>query len=701
MSIVILAEKPSQAMDYAKAFNSMKRKDGYIEVNDSRFFNGKNAVITWGIGHLVELAQPKDYNSDWEKWDLDALPIVPDQFKFKVSPDKRKQFNTVKKLLNQAEEIIVATDPDREGENIARSIIRLAGASDKPTRRLWVNSLVVDAIQKGFKNLREGSNYMNLYREAETRQKSDWLVGINASRLYTLLLQQKGVRGSFSVGRVQTPTLYLVYKRQKEHENFKSVPFYEVYGDVSVGDHKFEVKHSKRFDQLQSAVSYLEEKSVVEGENRGVVKSVEKEKKKTLAPKLHSLSTLQSKANKKWKYSPTETLEIVQSLYEKKVVSYPRTSCQYITKNEFDYIVDHVEDYKELLGVDVDTSRKEIRKRYVNDSEVGEHYAIVPTEIIADMDDLDEREKHIYKEILASAVAMFAPDYEYEQTKVEIDVNGIVLGAKGKVELHSGWKKIFIEEEKEDNTVFPTLSEGDKCSVIIKTKKGMTKPPKLYTEGELINVMKNAGRGVEDEEAQKILKENEGIGTEATRGSIIETLKQQNYIKISKNTVKVTEKGEILCKAVEGSLLASPEMTAKWEEYLSKIGKGERTQQGFLQNIEKFLYKLVEDSKKTISKLDDDIENLRESSRVGECPSCDGGSIEDRGNFYGCTNYSDGCKFTLPKRWAGKAIPLKQIQNLLLKGETDLIKGFKSKKGNKFDAHLVLKDGKLEMKFSE
>lgn len=579
----------------------------------------------------------------------------------------------------------------------------MAGASNKPTKRLWINSLEVDVIQKGFKDLKNGDDYLNLYHEAKARQISDWLVGINASRCYSLLLQAKGLKGAYSAGRVQTPSLYLIYERQNEVENFKSTPFYEIIGEVNKNENKFNVKYKGKFDQLQEAVSFLRQNGVLEGENDGIVRSVEKNLKHTQSPKLHSLSTLQTKANKKWKYSPKQVLETVQSLYEKKVVTYPRTSCQYITDSEFNYLVERVDDYKGLFGFTVDTSRLESRKRYVDGSRVGEHYAIVPTKQLANIDELNERELNIYKEIVSTTLAMFAPDYDYEQTKVTIGVNDVDMHTTGNVEVNKGWKALFTEDdqkEKDDkDEKLPQLNEGEMLKVFIRTKEGMTKPPKLYTEGELINVMKNCGTDLSDENAKKILKENEGIGTEATRGAIIETLKYQNYIEVKKNTVHVTDKGKILCQAVEGTLLSKPIMTAKWEEYLSGIGKGERTQQGFIRNTEQFIKTLINDSKAAVDSIDKTIETVKETSHIVACSSCEDGYIEDRGKFYGCTNYSNGCKFTLPKKWAEKTIPVKQIEKLVVDGKSDLIKGFKSKKGKKFDAFLTIKEGKIQMEF--
>ena len=298
--------------------------------------------------------------------------MFPEHFQFQVSKDKKKQFNIAKRLLNDANEIIIATDCDREGENIARSIISLAGAADKPTKRLWINSLEVDEIQKGFQKLRDGNNYLSLYKEAQTRQFSDWLVGMNASRLYTLLLQQQGMQGVFSVGRVQTATLYLLYKRQQEIEEFISEDYFTFQGEAAINDESFDVKYKQRFKTKEEAQNILQEKGIVPGLNDGIVKALTKEWKKKKSPKLHSLSTLQSTANKKWKYSPSEVLKIAQSLYEKKVLSYPRTDSHYITDNEFSYIKNNLSNYQKCINVNVEIAYPEARKRYVDNSKVVE-----------------------------------------------------------------------------------------------------------------------------------------------------------------------------------------------------------------------------------------------------------------------------------------------------------------------------------------
>ena len=688
MKPVILAEKPSQAKAYAEAFTVKSRHKTHIELARSQLFP-QGALITWGVGHLVELKEPKAYDARWNKWTLGSLPILPERFEFQIAKGKYAQFQAVKKFILAASTVINACDVDREGENIARSIISLAGAANKPTKRLWINSLEIDEIQKGFQKLRDGNNYLSLYKEAQTRQFSDWLVGMNASRLYTLLLQQRGMQGVFSVGRVQTATLYLLYKRQREIEGFVSRPYFTFQGKATINNESFDVKHKQRFKTKEEAQNILQEKGIVYGVNDGLIQALTKELKKEKSPKLHSLSSLQSTANKKWKYSPSEVLKIAQGLYEKKVLSYPRTDSHYITDSEFNYIKDNLSSYQKCLNVNMEIAYPETRKRYVDNSKVIEHYALVPTKQTANIASLNEKERNIYQEVVATTLAMFAPDYEYEETKVEIDVKGINFEATGKVEKQIGWKSLFKNRPtKKKETVLPAMKKDQACQVEVEIAEGKTKPPKYYTEGQLINVMKHAGKEVDDEALQHTLKESEGIGTEATRASIIETLKRQMYIAVRKNQVAVLDKGKILCQAVEGTLLASPEMTAKWETYLKKIGKNEGSQELFLDRIKQMIQSLIEDAPDKIGHMQQALQQVEEQSSFGKCPACKNGIIQDKGKFYGCTKYQGGCTFTLSKKVLGKTISQSNIKELLNGDRTNLIKGFKSKKGKRFDAYL-------------
>ncbi len=693
MKPVILAEKPPQARAYAEALKPNKSKNGYIEVESNAIFP-QGAIITWAIGHLVGLAEPKAYKPEWEKWNLENMPIKPDSFKYVVSKNKKDHFKIVKGLLEKASEIIVATDCDREGENIARSIIRECKAEQKPIKRLWINSLEVDAIQKGFRNLKNGADYYLSYIEAQTRQIGDWLVGMNASRLYSLLLQSKGVRESFSVGRVQTPTLFMIYQREKEMESFVPKPFYELEAIVSHAKGIFNVKANVKVDRKQEALDVLSKHQIllnspVNSNISKVNQTIEKES----SPRLYTLSSIQTKANKTWKYSPSKVLELVQKLYEKKLVTYPRTDTPYITENEFQYLVGNITDYQNIIGQHFEVQNINAQTRYVNPKKVQEHYAIVPTKKIPTQDEVEKlsiEEKNIYKEIVRNTMAMFHGKYEYSKTIIEIDMNGLVFSTTGKTELSKGWKELYPseKEEKKDESL-PVVLEKDPVSLKVDIKEGKTTKPKRFTEGDLIPMMKNCGNKLEGDE-QDVLKESEGIGTEATRAGIIETLKNQNYIEVKKNLVYITNKGEIICEVVDGSLLSSPSLTAKWETFLKQIGKGEKKQATFLEGIEKFVDKMMNEIPSQIesSNVSESIVKQETESHIGLCPSCKKGHIVDKGKFYGCTGYKEGCKQTFSKKLLEKNISEAQMKKLLNKGKTDVIKGFKGK--SPFNSYLTL-----------
>ncbi|MCU9601735.1 type IA DNA topoisomerase [Pallidibacillus thermolactis] len=708
--IVILSEKPSQARAYAEAFKVKQQTKNYIEIDKCSIFPD-GAIITWGIGHLVELKMPGEYTKEWEKWNLDDLPIIPSNFEFKVSRDKIDQFNTVKKLFQESDVIINACDIDREGSNIFYSILNMTGVKNKEIKRLWINSLEVDEVRKGFKNLHDNKRDLLLYQEAKTRQLSDWLVGINASRLFTLLLSKKGVKTTLSVGRVQSPLVYMIYQRQKEIDNFKPEPFFQLIGVFQNDKGKYEGKAKIKEKNKDMLIELLMKNNVPEGTTiKGKIKQVEKRLKKEKPPRLHSLSTIQTTANKKWKYSPSVVLTTMQNLYEKKLVTYPRTDCNYITDNEFEYLSQRVKEYQKILGVLFEPD-KTSKKRYVDNTKVQEHYAIIPTKTIPDksiVDTLSEHEKNIYFEILKTTLSMFHKDYIYEETNIVTDVNSIRFYTKGKIEVSLGWKSLFEKETKDtsDTTnptnTLPNLIVDDIVNSTVKIKEGITTPPKPYTEGQLINLMKTAGKMVSDEEDSEILKEIEGIGTEATRSGIIESIKDNGYIEIKKNVVYLTKKGEILCEIIEGNLLASPSMTAKWESYLKKIGQGKGTQEYFIKNIEKFLRATIDKAPKTFSgvNVEKAIQEQKESSYIANCPVCQAGKIVDRKNFYGCSNYKNGCKMTFPKKWSGKNLTKTMIKNLCEKGETNKLT-FTSKNGKKFEAYLILnaKENKITFEF--
>jgi len=699
---VILAEKPSQAKAYAEAFQSYKKHDGYYHVKG--LLNTSETVITFGYGHLVELYDAHDYNDNWKQWQIDKLPIFPEKYQFKVSKDKQKQYNIVKKHLDSADEIVVATDSDREGEAIARLIIRLSSNHNKSIKRLWINSLETTEIQKGFKELKDGEDFYSTFKSAETRQIADWLVGINLTRLYTLYMQQNGLRGTFTIGRVQTPTLFLIYQRNQEIKNFTSQYFYELYANFEHENGAYQGKYKKHFhtkDELNSFNSGND----LNNQKNATIKNVNVEEKRTYAPKLFALSDLQSLANKKFKYSADKTLSIAQKLYEKQILSYPRSDSNYIGTPEFNYLKSKLSNYLELINETIEEPQTEENKRYVNSKKVQEHYAIIPTKTLPKLNDLSQDEQNIYLLVLYRTIAIFEKPYRYEETTIETTIANILFETKGKTEVDKGWKRLVKENKENKDTILPKVAINDTASYDLEVKKGKTSPPKHYTEGTLLTGMKNVGRELDSEENKDILKETEGIGTEATRSNVIETLKKQKYITIKKGKIYVTDKGNLLCEMIADDEIANAEMTATWEKYLKQIQSKKGTQEAFLKSIQNFIEHLIAqvpiNFKDNQSNIKNVAEQIAEDKKVATCPNCQK-AVVDKGKFYGCTGYTNGCKFTLPKKWSKKTIPKTNIKQLIENGITSEIKGFKSKKGNKFNAKLQLKkDNKLTFVFDK
>ncbi|MBB4826688.1 DNA topoisomerase-3 [Sporosarcina luteola] len=710
MKPVILSEKPSQAKAYADAF-SVRKHEGYLEVNPCPTFP-EGAYITWGVGHLVELKEPHAYNPSWKRWSLGSLPILPDRYEFQVAKGKFKQFQVVNKLIRGTDTVINACDVDREGSNIFYSIYNQTGARNQRILRLWINSLEVDEVRKGFANLRDNRKDLMMYEEAKARQISDWLVGMNGSRLYTLLLKAKGVQEVFPIGRVQSPTVYLIYQREREIETFVSEPFFEVEAEFRAEHGTYKGK-AKVKEPKREIVQELLAKHGIRPDSPGVIQTITHTDKRTPPPQLHSLSTLQATANRRWKTSPANVLKIMQGLYEKKLVTYPRTDTRHITPNEFDYLKDQVGAYQQLINEPFPVASLSPKKRYVDSSKVQEHYAIIPTKKVptqALLGRLSPLERNLYEEIVRTTLAMFHRDYLYTETKVTTDVNGLPFFTTGKTERDLGWKSLFKgSKDEKDEPALPPLRQGEPVSSKIGIKEGKTMPPKPYTEGQLITMMKTCGKLVEDKEETDILKEIEGLGTEATRSSIIETIKKHGYISVTKNIVSLTAKGRVLCQAIEGNLLASPSMTAKWEAYLRKIGNGEGTSQHFLDNIAKFIGKLLEEVPRQLEAkpIDAKLVPPRPSKsrgsyqtvEVAPCPACKTGTILARKSFYGCSNYQNGCKQTFPGIYLKKKLTPAQVKLLCTKGKTNVIKGFTANNGKQFNASLALENGKLNLVF--
>ncbi|MEH7224370.1 DNA topoisomerase III [Bacillus sp. JJ1566] len=716
---VIIAEKPDQAMKLAAPFRS-KKSQGFIEVAPNPLFpNG--AYFTWAVGHICELLPPEEYNPSWKKWKIETLPIIPEQFLYRVMKSKSKQFTIIKNLLRKPEvtEIIHAGDAGREGELIIRNIIKMAKVS-KSLKRLWISSLTEKAVTEGFQNLLLEQDTRNLYYEAKARACADWVVGMNASRVYTLLLKQKGISDVFSAGRVQTPTLALIVKREKEIANFKSEPFWEVFANFQINGKNYEGKWMKDNESRVSSKEMAEKIAAFCQEKPADIAEVETEKKEYQPPLLFNLSSLQATANKAFKFSPKKTLDVAQSLYTKGIISYPRSDSSYITKEEAGTIPDifsklqKLEDYQTYFPTPITTIYN--NSRYVNEKKVTDHYAIIPTEQVPNPAKLSGDEKKIYDLIVKRLIAAhYKPAiFNYTTVKTLVDKRAEFI-TKGKVMLQEGWRKVLFQEDSKDNDVIlPPLEKGE-SGIVEKSyvKEGKTQPPKRYTEGQLITLMKTAGKHIENDELEKILAKTEGLGTEATRAGIITMLKDRNYIKVEKNQVFATEKGTLLIDVIGDKILASPEMTAKWEQRLHEIGQGQASPASFMMQTKKLSQKIIDDAKEqsvTWDLSNVNVENVSSQKSkynkkeigtvVGICKKC-GGNVINKGTFYGCSNYkSNGCKFTISGRILGKTISKTNAQKLLSGNKTNLIKGFK-KDSKTFDAYLKWNDQteKIEFEF--
>ncbi|WP_394141406.1 DNA topoisomerase III [Cytobacillus oceanisediminis] len=701
---LIIAEKPDQGLTLASIFK-MKKHQGYIEIFPNDIFPD-GAYVTWAVGHLCQLSAPEKYDREWKKWSLNALPIIPEQFQYEVTKDKAKQFNIIKQLLSNPSltEVIHAGDAGREGELIIRNILRLTG-SRVPMKRLWISSLTPKAISEGFLALLDESDTRNLYFEAYTRACADWVVGMNASRLYSLLLQQQGFSDVFSVGRVQTPTLALIVKRENEIQNFVSEPFWEVTAQFNMDGKKYTGKWEND-GETRIKTKELAEKIAAFCQNKDAqVDDVQAEKKEFLPPMLYNLSALQADANRRFKFPPKKTLDVLQKLYQKGIVSYPRSDSRHVTEGEAEMFpeilrkMEAKEEYKELFPLPVSSIMQ--NKRYVNDKKVTDHYAIIPTEQVPDLQKLSTDEKILYDLITRSLIAAHYGKAVTEYTTIKTLVDGRALFlSKGKVQLEEGWRKVIPQQEKENEPVLPSLQAGDKGTVVKSgVKESKTQPPKRYTEGQLITLMKTAGKQIEDKELEKVLMKTEGLGTEATRAGIITMLKDRKYIDIKKNLVYANSKAKILIEAIGSEILASPEMTAKWEQRLKDISDGAASPKQFMDQTNKMVTHLIDASVNNAGKWtfsEEDKEGFtpgkfkqKRAVNLGQCKLCDG-KIVDKGSFFGCSNYNKTkCGFTISKKIMGKSITQKLLKQLLNDGETEVVEGFTSKgKDKTFSAKL-------------
>ncbi|EOW0655650.1 DNA topoisomerase, partial [Listeria innocua] len=502
----------------------------------------------------------------------------------------------------------------------------------------------------------------------------------------------------------------MIYKRQKEIESFISKKYYEI--ELKGNQNKLlwtaRLKEKQKFDSKESCKTFLENEKLKEGKQNVLVTNIQKEMKETQSPRLFSLSALQVVMSKKEKVSPKKVLESVQKLYEKKLLTYPRTDSVYITENELEYLLSLKESYQKLFSINQHLDHVDKKTRFVNSKKVHEHHAIIPTKKIpsqTELQGLTDLERNIYELVTRTTLAMFAETYQYEETTVDLLSNNVPFAAKGKVEKLLGWKSILndVVEKEPDESTIPSLELDMFIEMDLQVISKDTKPQKAFTEGALIQAMKTAGKELENEEAQSILKDVEGIGTEATRADVIEKLKSQDYINVVKNQLEVTKKGQQIGKVLESDkLFSSAEMTALWEKDLKSISEDALTQDVFLKRIKHLVKSYIKQVPQNLDNISKETEwqEMQKVQSVGVCPNC-GKDIVDRGKMYSCVGYKDksSCSFTLMKKIMGKTLPQKDVSLLLSDGSTRTIKGFVSKKGNKFDAQLKWDKDKITFVF--
>lgn len=616
--VLVIAEKPSVGRDIARVLGCREKGDGLLA--------GGNYIVSWAVGHLAALCNPEDYNPAWKKWSMETLPIMPEQMQLQAVVSGRAQLAVLKKLLHspEVESLICATDSGREGELIFRYIYQLCGCR-KPFRRLWVSSMTDEALREGFASLRPGADYDNLFASARCRSEADWLVGINASRAYTLKYNTL-----LSIGRVQTPTLAIIVARAQEIAAFVPEEYWELRADFALADGQtywgvWQDKQGKtRLVGPQAAEQVKALQAAVKGRPAQVLQ-VGREEKSQPPPLLYDLTELQRDCNRRYGYSAQKTLDIAQSLYERrKLLTYPRTDSRYLSDDLAPHLASRVQRLAGLtqfsdLAAPLLGQPLPLSKRIIDNSKISDHHAIIPTEGNLRLEGLTPDELRVFRLVALRFLAVFYPPYRYAVTKVltqvqtEANPQGELFASRGQEVLQAGWQAVYQQLQawetaetppkktatakksaKEDDQQLPSLQEGQPAQVLaVKSSRKKTQPPKPYTEAGLLSAMENAGRFVENEALREQLKEN-GLGTPATRAAIIERLLKVGYIRRQGKNLLPTEKGERLMEVVPPEL-KSPETTGKWERGLSAIAGGRMTDEVFMASIRRYVQYLVHD----------------------------------------------------------------------------------------------------------
>lgn len=676
--ITIIAEKPSVARQISRVVGATQRKVGY--------YGGNNYCVTWAFGHLMQLAMPEAYGVTGFR--QENLPIIPDMFQLvsrkggKGMEDDgvKEQLRVIKNLFEHTEKIIVATDAGREGELIFRYLYQYLDCH-VPFQRLWISSLTDKAIKEGLKNLKDGHDFDNLFLSAKARSEADWLVGINATQALTIAAGKR----TYSLGRVQTPTLAMVCRRFLENKNFKPTQFWQMHFTTEDKSKVVKFQTSERWNDKTTAENLYQQ---LKGYKSVVVSKVECKEKAEEPPLLYDLTALQKDANVRYGFTAEQTLTIAQKLYEAKVITYPRTSSRYISDDVYDEIPKLLRTLQdnEQWGALSMTIRKP-NTRSVDASKVTDHHALLITGEKLEHPSNDD--KKIYNMIVARMLEAFSDKCEKQQTTVTVEVEGVPFVVKGTVIKKAGWR--FIQNEDIDNDRLPNWKEGQELAVSgWGLAEGKTKPVPIHTEATLLSEMESCGKGIDDEELAQAIK-GCGIGTPATRANIIETLINREYmIRLNKQLIP-TEKGLFIYDLLKDKQIANVAMTGQWEQSLARIERGEYSAEDFRKSIEDYTGSIVHE----LLSLEDKFEH----SGIGiPCPKCEKGTMQFYKKVVKCDNPACDCHVFREK--AGKELTNDQLKALLTEGKTGIIKGFKSKQGNSFDAVVTLNGETFQTEFS-
>jgi DNA topoisomerase-3 len=714
---LVIAEKPSVGRDLARILPGPFEKKSAPGEKTERWLEGPEHIISWAVGHLVQLAEPDEYDDKFKKWRMADLPIVPPKFKLVVRDERsQKQMSVVKTLLKRddVDLVINACDAGREGELIFAYLYEKAGAK-KPVQRLWLNSMTNDAMREGFAHLRDGAELSKLEDAARSRSEADWIVGMNATRAATIRLRSS-FDGAVSLGRVQTPTLAILTRREEEIRAFVPEPYWLV-------DAQFKADRNRAYEGryhagAQPRIATAQEAEAVAAAvrgGRGEITKLEKTTRKEKAPLLYDLTSLQREANTRFGFSARRTLAAAQRCYEEhKALTYPRTSSRYLTSDmvpELKEVAGHVGERPEYSKAAQYVTGLDLLPlgRVVDDAKVGDHHAIIPTNTSHKLDKMSDDDRKIYDMVARRFLAVFHPEAVFENTRVETTVAEHIFRTRGKVLVVPGWRGVYGEladdgaardddDEGRDQSL-PKLEQGegvDTTAVEVLAKE--TKPPRRYSDASLLGAMETAGKLVDDDELREVMKES-GIGTPATRAAIIERLIDVGYVERDGRSLVPTEKGMNVIRLLGDHPLTSPSLTGDWERRLAEIEAGEQDRRKFMADIAKF-------AGSTVGELDAKLKDVRiPRANLGPCPICGRDIVENR-KGYSCWSREDpGCGFVIWKSKAGKNLPPAVAKELIARGKTEKpVTGFKGRSGRSFRARLALvqnEEGRMRVEFDE